>query len=186
MKKLQRYQPLFEMAFSPEKYEESLIQPQLLNIVKHFIKYKLTDSSFSNQIDKRIYVHCFKYKDTWKKQIRMLINSLFNDMNTSSVKKKKELKEDLYLSALENVLPLLSAKRETSQAVKDAVGKHKDFNDLKEIIGDFFIEYNIKTFEWILDILLFLKEIQPKKNIMPSTEFINEKLEKLFKIIEEK
>lgn len=59
----QKYTPLFEMAFKPSDFEANVVDPRIMNIYKHFIKYRLlVDKSFCNNFDKNLYNFISKKK----------------------------------------------------------------------------------------------------------------------------
>lgn len=71
----QEYKSLFEMAFKPSDFESNVVDPRVINIYKHFIKYRLSvDEDFPNNFHKNLYSFIAKkgLKDYWKKKYTFL------------------------------------------------------------------------------------------------------------------
>jgi len=184
MEKQKRYQPLFEMSFYLRDYENKIILPLMMKAFKHFIKYKLADRVFADKIDIRIYPHCIKHKKYWTEEIGRIISSLFKGVERTSIKNKNSNKEEAYLSILENIRAMLTSDDQAIYAARDALSKHKENDDIRIKIDRFFIKNNASDMIFISRVYSFFEEIKPIRNSIIDGQIVNEKLEKLFTVID--
>lgn len=179
---IERYQQFFEMAFKPDVFESNIIDPKIMDIFKHFIKYRLTiDKNFANNFDKDLFylVNQRQLNEYWKKDIHIFIQSLMKDIEMSQIKKGyKDTKEELYLSSLANNFILLSAKHQDLQAIKKATNQYTNHDEIFKKAKRFFSSNSIREFEWMQNIYKFLITIKPIKNKVKSKEEIDNLFEK--------
>ncbi len=176
----QEYKSLFEMAFKPSDFESNVVDPRVINIYKHFIKYRLSvDEDFSNNFHKNLYSFIAKkgLKDYWKKEIHVFISSLMKDIKEVNIKKGyKNTKEKIYLSSIENNLILLSSKNQDVKAVKQATSEYKNNKEVEKNAKYFFKFNSVRELDWMISVYKFLISIKPIKNQVKS----NEEIDKLF------
>jgi hypothetical protein len=173
-----------EMAFSADHFENSVIKPYALNIVKHFIKLKLCDKSFSDLFDKDLYPFIVQYKGYWIDDIFDFIKAMFNDMQESSIAKKDKSrvsKEELYLSCIDNVFILLSSQNEALKAIKDGTTKFKNHDEVVDKAKRFLAKTRLREFDWIMDCYFFLYELSPTRNAILDNDAIKEAYDKFIK-----
>lgn len=177
-----RYQKIFEMAFKPDIFESSVIDPKIMDIFKHIIKYRLTvDKSFADNFDKDLFIQLNRenLKQYWKKDIHIFITSLMKDINMSQIKKGyKDTKEELYLSSLANNFILLSAKHQDIYAIKKATSKYNNNEEITKKSKRFFNTNSVREFDWMHKTYEFLVSIRPIKNEVKSKEEIDSMYEK--------
>jgi len=178
----ERYHKIFEMAFKPDIFESNIIDPKIMDIFKHIIKYRLTvDKSFANNFDKDLFsaLNRENLKQYWKKDIHIFVTSLMKDIEMSQIKKGyKDTKEELYLSSLANNFILLSAKHQDIQAIKKATSKYSNNEEIAKKAKRFFNTNSIREFEWMQKTYEFLISIKPIKNKIKSKEEVDSRYEK--------
>lgn len=173
----QKYTPLFEMAFKPSDFEANVVDPRIMNIYKHFIKYRLSvDKSFCNNFDKNLYnfISKKKLKDYWKKEIHIFISSLMKDIKDVNIKKGyKDTKEKIYISSVENNLILLSSKNQDIKSIKQATSEYKNNKEVEKNVKYFFKFNSVREIDWMIDVYKFLISIKPIKNEVRTIEEID-------------
>ena len=170
------------MAFNPDIFESNIIDPKIMDIFKHIIKYRLTvDKSFADNFNKDLFTQLNRenLKQYWKKDIYIFITSLMKDIDMSQIKKGyKDTKEGLYLSSLANNFILLSAKHQDIYAVKKATSNYMDNDEITKKAKRFFNTNSIREFDWMQKTYEFLVSIRPAKNKIKSKEEIDNMYEK--------
>lgn len=165
MKERKPYTSLYEMSHSKERYHH-LLSIHMVNLVKHFIKLKLT-TSIGNDIYEKLTLYTFSYREYWVKEIR------FSFLNDSSIKGGS--KEKIYLDVLENIPSEIDSIFE--EAFTSALSEYKQLKIAKMALTDYWLENDISHSAWVNDILNFFQNICPLKNEVISKEDAGECVE---------
>jgi hypothetical protein len=184
---LETYTPFFEMSFSKQDFEHKVIIPLMRKILKHVIKYKLTDEDFvSNFNDKGLYTFLKRgnYREYWKDEIVDDLKTLMTNIKESYIDASN--KEVIYLESIKDCFIIMSSEKDEIFAIKNAISKYKNRDFVIHQAKRFFMSKgvnSIRTFPWMMAFVTFLKDIKPVKNKIIDEDTLLLKIDKLFSIL---